>query len=292
MPNAKQIVDRFHILKNLTDDLCNYLKRTVSDRIKLYKQDDFNTKEVLTKRQQDKIDTANRKWELIKEAKQLYQNKHTKTFIAKKLGITRVTLNIYLSLNEPPVKDNNCILDNYLPLIKQCIIDGKKTKEIFEKIKASGYKGKMTVLNMHMKSIRNEVKNNISYLKRSKVKKLFFYNLEDIKNENLKQDIIFYLNQNEELKKIIDLEKEFKNILFSKKPDKLELWLEKAKKLNVIELNSFINLIESDIDAVKNAVIYNFSNGLTEGFNNKTKVIKRQMYGRCNFDLLRLKILA
>lgn len=292
MPNAKQIVDRFHILKNLTDDLCNYLKRTVSDRIKLYKQDDFNTKEVLTKRQQDKIDTANRKWELIKEAKQLYQNKHTKTFIAKKLGITRVTLNIYLSLNEPPVKDNNCILDNYLPLIKQCIIDGKKTKEIFEEIKASGYKGKMTVLNMHMKSIRNEVKNNISYLKRSKVKKLFFYNLEDIKNENLKQDIIFYLNQNEELKKIIDLEKEFKNILFSKKPDKLELWLEKAKKLDVIELNSFINLIESDIDAVKNAVIYNFSNGLTEGFNNKTKVIKRQMYGRCNFDLLRLKILA
>ena len=292
MPNAKQIVDRFHILKNLTDDLCNYLKRTVSDRIKLYKQDDFNTKEVLTKRQQDKIDTANRKWELIKEAKQLYQNKHTKTFIAKKLGITRVTLNIYLSLNEPPVKDNNCILDNYLPLIKQCIIDGKKTKEIFEKIKASGYKGKMTVLNMHMKSIRNEVKNNISYLKRSKVKKLFFYNLEDIKNENLKQDIIFYLNQNEELKKIIDLEKEFKNILFSKKPDKLELWLEKAKKLNVIELNSFINLIECDIEAVKNAIIYNFSNGLTEGFNNKTKVIKRQMYGRCNFDLLRLKILA
>ena len=292
MPNAKQIVDRFHILKNLTDDLCNYLKRTVSDRIKLYKQDDFNTKEVLTKRQQDKIDTANRKWELIKEAKQLYQNKHTKTFIAKKLGITRVTLNIYLSLNEPPVKDNNCILDNYLPLIKQCIIEGKKTKEIFEKIKASGYKGKMTVLNMHMKSIRNEVKNNISYLKRSKIKKLFFYNLEDIKNENLKQDIIFYLNQNEELKKIIDLEKEFKNILFSKKPDKLELWLEKAKKLNVIELNSFINLIECDIEAVKNAIIYNFSNGLTEGFNNKTKVIKRQMYGRCNFDLLRLKILA
>ena len=292
MPNAKQIVDRFHILKNLTDDLCNYLKRTVSDRIKLYKQDDFNTKEVLTKRQQDKIDTANRKWELIKEAKQLYQNKHTKTFIAKKLGITRVTLNIYLSLEEPPVKDSNCILDNYLPLIKQCIIDGKKTKEIFEKIKASGYKGKMTVLNMHLKSIRNEVKNNISYLKRSKIKKLFFYNLEDIKNENLKQDIIFYLDQNEELKKIIDLEKEFKNILFSKKPDKLELWLEKAKKLNVIELNSFINLIECDIEAVKNAIIYNFSNGLTEGFNNKTKVIKRQMYGRCNFDLLRLKILA
>ena len=77
-----------------------------------------------------------------------------------------------------------------------------------------------------------------------------------------------------------------------KKTDKLDTWLKKAKQLDVIELNSFINLIESDIEAVKNAIIYNFSDGLTEGFNNKTKVIKRQMYGRCNFDLLRLKILA
>ena len=113
-----------------------------------------------------------------------------------------------------------------------------------------------------------------------------------VKNENLKQDIIFYLKQNEELKKIVELEKEFKNILFSKKTDKLDTWLKKAKQLDVIELNSFINLIESDIEAMKNAIVYNFSNGLTEGFNNKTKVIKRQMYGRCSFDLLRLKILS
>ena len=159
-------------------------------------------------------------------------------------------------------------------------------------MKDQGYKGKMTVLNMHMKSIRNEVKSKTHYLKRSKLKKLFFYGLENIKNESLKNDIIFYLDQNKELSEIIDLYKEFKNVIFSKKPEELEGWLNKAKKLNVVELNSFVNLIESDIDAVKNAIIYDYSNGLTEDFNNKTKVIKRQMYGRCNFDLLRLKILA
>ncbi len=43
---------------------------------------------------------------------------------------------------------------------------------------------------------------------------------------------------------------------------------------------------------VKNAIIYDFNNVLTEGFDNKTKVIKRQMYDRCNFDLLCLKILV
>ena len=292
LPQAKQIVDRFHIFKNLTDDLCAYLKRTVKDRVKIINENNNNNKDILTKRQQDKIDTSNRKWEIIKEAKKLYEEKEPKTHIAKKLGISRMTLNKYLLLDKPPIIDTKCILDNYIPLIKQLIIEKKKTKEIFEIMKEQGYKGKMTVLNMHMKSIKNEVKNNTSYLKRSKIKKLFFYDIEDIKNEDIKNDLIFYLNQNEELKKIIELEKEFKNVIFSKKKEHLDLWLEKAKKLNVIELNSFISLIEGDIDAVKNAIIYDYSNGLTEGFNNKTKVIKRQMYGRCKFDLLRLKILA
>lgn len=201
-------------------------------------------------------------------------------------------MNTYLSLNEPPVKDSNCIIDSFIPLIKDLIIKGKKTKEIYEAMKEKGYTGKQTVLNMHMKSIRTEVKNNTTYLKRSKIKKLFFYDIEDIKNEELKKDIIFYLNQNKELSKIIELHKEFKVILYSKKPKKLEKWLKKAKQLNVPEVNSFVDLIESDIEAVKNAIIYDYSNGVTEGFNNKTKVIKRQMYGRCSFDLLRLKILV
>ncbi|MEG2610558.1 MAG: hypothetical protein RSA91_07875 [Bacilli bacterium] len=69
--------------------------------------------------------------------------------------------------------------------------------------------------------------------------------LDSIKNENLKSDIIFCLNQNEELSKIIELQKEFKVNIFSKNPDLIYNWLEKAKKLNIKEINSFVNLIES-----------------------------------------------
>lgn len=35
LPRAKQIVDRFHIFKNLTDDLNNYIKRNVAEPIKM-----------------------------------------------------------------------------------------------------------------------------------------------------------------------------------------------------------------------------------------------------------------
>ena len=162
----------------------------MNDRIKLLNSENsLYDEEHLTQRQKNKIDTANRKWEIIKEAKELYTEGNTKTYIARKLNISRITLNTYLSLTDPPIKDSDCILDPFIPFIKELIIDGKRTKEIYEKIKEKGYKGKMTVLNMHMKSIRTEIKNNTTYLKRSKIKKLFFYDIDDIKDHNLKNDL-------------------------------------------------------------------------------------------------------
>lgn len=68
------------------------------------------------------------------------------------------------------------------------------------------------------------------------------------------------------------------------------------KKYRVIletirELNSFIAGITRDIEAVNNSITYEYSNGLAEGKINKIKVIKRIIYGRCNFNTLKNKIL-
>jgi len=46
-----------------------------------------------------------------------------------------------------------------------------------------------------------------------------------------------------------------------------------------------------DRAAVENALRYAWSNGVTEGYINKLKLIKRSMYGRANFDLLRRRVL-
>ncbi len=45
------------------------------------------------------------------------------------------------------------------------------------------------------------------------------------------------------------------------------------------------------LDAVNAALTHPFHNGGTEGVNTKTKLIKRQMYGRAGFALLRHRIL-
>ena len=45
------------------------------------------------------------------------------------------------------------------------------------------------------------------------------------------------------------------------------------------------------MQAVGNAIIYEYNNGLVEGSVNKLKVIKRIMYGRNKFEMLRQKLL-
>lgn len=44
------------------------------------------------------------------------------------------------------------------------------------------------------------------------------------------------------------------------------------------------------MDAVENAVAYDYSNGFVEGTNSRLKMIKRTMYGKCNRELLEAKL--
>ena len=46
-----------------------------------------------------------------------------------------------------------------------------------------------------------------------------------------------------------------------------------------------------DYDAVRNGLTLPFSSGAVEGNVCKLKAIKRQMYGRANFDLLRRRVI-
>ncbi len=83
----------------------------------------------------------------------------------------------------------------------------------------------------------------------------------------------------------------FKETLFGKKETELDKWLEETDSLEIDELGGFINGIKRDIEAVKNAIALNYNNGLAEGSVNKLKVLKRIMYGRNSFELLKGKLL-
>jgi transposase len=56
-------------------------------------------------------------------------------------------------------------------------------------------------------------------------------------------------------------------------------------------LKNFAKGLQQDYDAVKAAVSLKWSNGQVEGQVNRLKNIKRQMYGRAGFELLRKRVL-
>jgi transposase len=71
----------------------------------------------------------------------------------------------------------------------------------------------------------------------------------------------------------------------------LESWLTAAEASDLPELRSFAAGIRTDQKAVTNGLTLHWNSGKVEGTVNKIKMIKRQMYGRASFPLLRKRVI-
>jgi transposase len=88
------------------------------------------------------------------------------------------------------------------------------------------------------------------------------------------------------------LAREFNRILKQRDQAAFPGWMERASQSRIPEMKSLAAGIERDRAAVVAALAYEWSNGTTEGHINRLKTLKRAMYGRAKFDLLRIKVLA
>ena len=74
--------------------------------------------------------------------------------------------------------------------------------------------------------------------------------------------------------------------------EQLLAWIDLCKESNISEFIEASKTINNWIDYIVNSFIdKRYSNGYTEGLNNKIKVIKRNGYGYRNFRFFRLRVL-
>jgi transposase len=71
----------------------------------------------------------------------------------------------------------------------------------------------------------------------------------------------------------------------------LEPWMDATLATGEPALRSFVTGLRADQDAVINGLSLQWSSGAVEGHVNRIKMLKRQMYGRANPDLLRRRVL-
>jgi transposase len=83
----------------------------------------------------------------------------------------------------------------------------------------------------------------------------------------------------------------FRTILTQRCPEQLDPWLEQCEQSGISELVGFARGLRRDESAVQAALRYDWSQGPIEGQVNRLKLLKRQMYGRAKFDLLRQRVL-
>lgn len=238
----------------------------------------------------------------VDEARKLYESGITVEKIAVLLQHSKDTIKRYLNQNYNVVNGH---YDNKragkLAPYEQTVIDlrcqGYTYRSIYDMITAKGYTGSLASLRMFMQKERKHAQTQgatgfrtVDFVQRKSLCQIIYKKLEDIP--------VFSQEQYEEIVKkypilgqLYAALKEFHEIMFSKKPERLGKWLEKMEKMDIPEISSFVEGTKKDIIAAQNSIAYEYNNGLAEGSVNKVKVIKRIMYGRNSFELLKAKVL-
>jgi transposase len=88
------------------------------------------------------------------------------------------------------------------------------------------------------------------------------------------------------------LVQDFHAMMHKREGERLDAWLTQVLESGLSELRSFAEGVERDKPAVQARLTLAINNGQVEGHINCLKLIKRNMYGRANFDLLRQRVLS
>lgn len=111
--------------------------------------------------------------------------------------------------------------------------------------------------------------------------------LDETEQKNLEQ-----LRQaHPRIEKAYQLVSAFLRMLRERTGQQLEQWLRDVETSGLSEFESFLTGIRRDKDAVLAGLTLPWSTGPVEGHVNRLKLIKRSMYGRAKFDLLKLRVL-
>jgi len=356
-PDAYQVSDKFHLIKNLTDRATLYFQKIFQGRITIpatlnaIKQNEiikYGTREekirlvkqmrregrsvveihVATGIRQRTVDKYCKisDDEIIKKRKTIREKEHESAVkkvmakvewvrklsesglsnyaIAKETGFTKATISGYLSTNFNPVNAHYGIrregkLAPFRDTVLRMRKEGITYQEIANHIYRLGYDGSVAAIRGFVTKEQRisadlaevEADGAVELIERKYMIRLLYKPLSEVKGITPAQyeAVIKRFPQAAVVYQVIDV---FKKAINSKQIKYLPIWMDAVRALGIPEFDSFINGLEQDLEAVENTVIFDYNNGLAEGSINKLKVIKRIMYGKCSFDLLRSKTIA
>ncbi|MCA9919901.1 MAG: ISL3 family transposase [Anaerolineales bacterium] len=347
-PEAQQVADRWHLLKNLREVVETVLSQkpdvlaaagkveetdvsqqptqtspvkeetptttvTASAAPEAVSQTPVN--KTPTKADQRQAARQARKQARFELVKQLHREGHSKREIQRHLKISWRTVDKYLAADTCPIytcgRKRPSMLTPWLPHLEERWQAGyTNATQLWREMEAQGFRGSRGLVarwaarerkllpptTQYSRQQPREVRPKLTRQTRPVPWSAPRASWIVVKERALRDDqekaaLERMIAADAQVKLVAQLAERFVTMVKQREAEKLEQWLQDAAASGVRSFISFASGLRQDITAVYNALSMSWSNGQTEGQVNRLKFIKRMMYGRANFDLLRKRFL-
>ncbi|MEV4179790.1 ISL3 family transposase [Nonomuraea sp. NPDC049709] len=304
-PQAIQVADRWHLWHNLIEavDKCviqhrSCLRESTSEK---FPDDALPEPDLAPESATDsemKTGLNARIRQRYAEVQDLLAQGHSIKGIVRRLGLARGTVRRYArattvdELLTSAARPSN--LDDFKPYLHERFAAGTtRPIHLFAEIHAQGYTGSYHNVRDYVRRLRLWARTNSAIAPPPSVHDVVGWitrhpaNLSGEETRALAQ----ILNRCPELAELTSHVRAFATMMGDRHGDQLDQWLTRAGTSDLPGLNSFIRGVERDKAAVTAGLTLPWSSGPVEGQVNRIKMLKRQMFGRANFDLLRKRVL-
>jgi transposase len=312
-PDAQQVIDRWHLLKNLREALERSLTRLHEGLCML---PEVSPERVAAHPRQKRTraelaaSTAShlRRLARYEQVVELSQQGGSIIGIARQLHMSRQTVRKYARAATLPPRASalrtRSRLDPYLPYLHQRWEQGcRSAQTLWQELVARGFPGRYMMVYRWVQTQR-EVNESLQagLAARSSDKAgrrslgaprhLAWLLVSDpARLEEQERQMLSFLRQHVEVNRAYDLAQQLLRMVKERNAAPLENWLLLCSTSGVSELENFARGLQKEVSALQAALTLKYSNGPVEGQITKLKLIKRSMYGRGSFTLLRQRVL-
>jgi len=319
-PQAIQVADRWHLLRNSGDALrgvldhhhrdLNEAARIAAVTVEPAANDntpdatcDREVERPITKAERRSLDVWHRREARFEEAVRLRKQGMTMRGIAQALGIGRRTVRRWLQAGHAPTwrhaDRGRSSLDPFRDYLEARWAEGYRNGTgLWREIRERGFAGQSGIVRQWAARRRRQdpsadltTPTNPPKAQPPTVRKAarLLMSEPDKLDEGDRRFVTALLELSPPIAQAVELSKAFSTMIRNGLADQLDGWISAAENGG---FRGFARSLRQDHDAVHAALTLSWSTGPVEGQINRLKAIKRSMYGRAGFDLLRHRVLA
>jgi len=320
-PQAQQVADRFHLLRNLGDSLEHLLVRkhsllrqaaravALAEEARADQPTACSEPGPPKRAERERLERRAWRQDRYEEVRACAQQGMTFREIARTLGVARATVSRFVqadSFPEQPPRPRPNQITRYEPYLRERWNAGEQnTAALWRELREQGYPGAASALRAYLGRWRvgppktgrrpgttqqHPALRTVHLDTLHKTRWLLVQPVED-QDATERAYVTTLLTLSPQIAQAQALTVRFLKLVRERNAAGLEGWLVEAERSGLSELRAFARGIRRDREAVDNALRVEWSQGQTEGQVNRVKCLKRQMYGRAGFALLRQRTL-